>query len=76
MSPVNENSHESVPYQLGKLNAKVDLLLTRGEEDRRAQSKIVTRVEALERWKWTLIGASAGTGGVVSFVVSKVAGGG
>ena len=59
-------------YLLGAMNAKLDTLIQRSNEDRKTVEKLTARVEKLETWKWMVIGAASGLGGVAGVVTSKV----
>lgn len=58
-------------YLLGQMNAKLDTLITRSNEDRETISKLDARVQKLEAWRWTMIGAAVAGGGTAGWL-SKI----
>lgn len=58
-------------YLLGQMNAKLDTLLTRSNEDRATILKLDERVVKLESWRWTMIGAAVAGGGTAGWL-SKI----
>ena len=76
--PLIENNRDltELYFTLGQMNAKLDSILQRSDEDRKAIGELAGRVSVLERWKWTIVGGAAASGGLVSFVTQMVTTGG
>jgi hypothetical protein len=60
-------------FLLGEMNAKLDTLIRRTEEDRKKMqdevAKLSARVETLEKWRWMIAGAAGALGGGAGFLV-------
>lgn len=59
---------DTTEFLLGEMNAKLDTLIARANEDRITIEKLSGRVQKLEAWRWTIIGAASAAGGAVSFI--------
>lgn len=58
-------------FLLGEMNAKLDTLINRSVEDRLNIAKLEERVQFLEAFRWTLLGAAVASGGAAG-MLSKI----
>lgn len=67
---------ETTQYALGRLEAKLDVLLQYREEQIRRTDALEQRVSKLEAWKWTLFGAAGALGGGAGLIAQTIGIGG
>lgn len=60
-------------YLLGEMNAKLDTLIQRTNEDRKASERLEQRVTKLEALRWTLFGAASALGGTAGLLTRLLA---
>jgi hypothetical protein len=56
-------------FMLGEMNAKLDTLIQRTNEDRKTTARLEARVARLEAWRWVLTGAATMLGGGAGYLV-------
>lgn len=67
-SPPMTPMPEDVQRTLGRIEAKLDDVLAFRAEQKEINDKMDTRVTALEKWKWQIVGGALTIGTVAGFL--------